>query len=71
MVEVEEKAKALKLLNKIEPREAESLRLHYGLGGRKPLTLKEIGEKLDLTRESIRQIRRDALTNLYEYMNEE
>jgi RNA polymerase primary sigma factor len=67
----EEKVKALKLLNEIEPREAEVLRLHYGLGGRKPLTLKEIGEKLDLTRERIRQIRRDALTKLYEYMTEE
>jgi RNA polymerase sigma factor (sigma-70 family) len=67
----EEKVKALKLLNEIEPREAEILRLHYGLGGRKPLTLKEIGEKMDLTRERIRQIRRDALTKLYEYMTEE
>ncbi len=71
LVALEEKVKALKLLNEIEPREAEILRLHYGLGGRKPLTLKEIGEKLDLTRERIRQIRRDALTKLYEYMTEE
>ncbi|MBN2183482.1 MAG: RNA polymerase sigma factor RpoD/SigA [Sedimentisphaerales bacterium] len=68
---LEEKIKALKLLNEIDPREAEVLKLHYGLGGRKPLTLKEIGEKLDLTRERIRQIRRDALTKLYEYMTEE
>ena len=71
LVALEEKVKALKLLNDIEPREAEILRLHYGLGGRKPLTLKEIGEKMDLTRERIRQIRRDALTKLYEYMTEE
>lgn len=68
---LEEKVKALKLLNDIEPREAEVLRLHYGLCGGKPLTLKEIGEKMDLTRERIRQIRRDALTRLYEYMTEE
>ncbi len=68
---LEEKVKALKLLNDIEPREAEVLRLHYGLGGRKPLTLKEIGQRMDLTRERIRQIRRDALTKLYEYMTEE
>jgi RNA polymerase sigma factor (sigma-70 family) len=71
LVALEEKVKAVKLLSKIEPREAEVLRLHYGLGGRKPLTLKEIGEKLDLTRERIRQIRRDALTKLYELMSEE
>jgi len=71
LVAVEEKAKALGLLNEIDPREADVLRLHYGLGGNKPLSLKEIGKKLGLTRERIRQIRRDALTRLYECMNEE
>jgi RNA polymerase primary sigma factor len=71
LVADEEKAKALRLLNKIEPREADVLRLHYGLGGNKSMTLREIGKKLDLTRERIRQIRRDALTKLYEYMNDE
>jgi len=67
---VEEKAKALRLLNKIDPRDADILRMHYGLDGNKPMSLKEIGKKLGLTRERIRQIRRDALTMLYEYMNE-
>ena len=71
LIAVEEKLKALKLLNEIDPREADVLRLHYGLDGKKPMSLKEIGKKLGLTRERIRQIRRDALTNLYEYMNEE
>ncbi|MFC1781501.1 RNA polymerase sigma factor RpoD/SigA [Planctomycetota bacterium] len=71
LVAHEEKLKALRLLNEIDSREADVLKLHYGLGGKKPLTLKEIGEKLNLTRERIRQIRRDALTKLYEYMNEE
>jgi len=70
MVQDEEKAKAVRLLDKIEPREAEVLRLHYGLGGRMPMTLKEIGKKMGLTRERIRQIRRDALTRLYECMEE-
>ena len=70
LVASEEKAKALRLLDEIEPREADILRLHYGLAGRKPMSLKEIGKKLGLTRERIRQIRRDALTKLYEYMNE-
>ncbi len=70
LVEVEEKAKALRLLNDIDPRDADILRMHYGLDGNKPMSLKEIGKKLGLTRERIRQIRRDALTMLYEYMNE-
>ena len=71
LVANEEQAKALRLLNEIEPREADILRLHYGLDGNKPMTLREIGKKLGLTRERIRQIRRDALTKLYEYMNDE
>ena len=68
LVQSEEKAKAVRLLDEIEPREAEVLKLHYGLDGGHPLTLKEIGLKLGLTRERIRQIRRDALTRLYECM---
>lgn len=66
----EEKAKALRLLDKIAPREAGILKLHYGLDGHKPLTLKQISEKMGLTRERIRQIQREALTKLYDYMNE-
>ncbi len=71
LVADEEKAKVLRLLNEIDPRQADILMLHYGLAGRKPMTLKEIGEKLGLTRERIRQIHHEALTKLYEYMNEE
>jgi len=71
LVQDEEKAKALRLLNELDPREADVLRLHYGIGEKRPLSLKEIGAKLGLTRERIRQIRRDALTSLYEYMEGE
>jgi RNA polymerase primary sigma factor len=71
LIAVEEKLKALRLLNEIDPREADVLRLHYGLDGKKPMSLKEIGKQMGLTRERIRQIRRDALTNLFEYMNED
>jgi RNA polymerase primary sigma factor len=67
----EEQGKALRLLDEIEPREADILRLHYGLDGRKPMTLREIGKKLGLTRERIRQIQHEALAKLHEYMNEE
>jgi RNA polymerase primary sigma factor len=68
---VEEKLKAVKLLNEIDPREASILRLHYGLDGNKPMPLKDIAKQMGLTRERIRQIRRDALTKLYEFMNED
>ncbi len=71
LVEDEEKAKALRLLDELDERAAEVLKLHYGIGGQRALTLKEIGRKMGLTRERIRQIRRDALTSLYEYMEGE
>jgi len=71
LVADEEKAKVLRLLNEIEPREADVLRLHYGLDGQTALSLKEIGRRFGLTRERIRQIQRGALTKLYEFMNEE
>ena len=38
-------------------REGEVVRLYFGLSGRYPLTLEEIGEKFDLTRERVRQIK--------------
>jgi len=67
----EELAMAVELLSEIEPREAEVLTLRFGLGGNEPLTLKEIGRKIGLTRERVRQIQRDALTKLNEFMTDE
>jgi RNA polymerase sigma factor (sigma-70 family) len=64
----EELKKAIKLLSEIDPREAEVLTLRFGLNGIEPLTLKQIGAKLGLTRERIRQIQRSALAKLNELM---
>jgi len=66
----EETAKVLSLLDEIDEREALILRLHYGLFDNNPMSLKDIGNKIGLTRERIRQILRGALTKLYEFMNE-
>ncbi|HAH56594.1 MAG TPA: RNA polymerase subunit sigma, partial [Bacteroidales bacterium] len=41
-------------------READVVRLYFGLGGEHPLTLEEIGERFDLTRERVRQIKEKA-----------
>lgn len=38
--------------------------LHYGLGGRPPLLLKEIGQQLKVSGERVRQLRNDALVLL-------
>ncbi len=50
--------------NQLSPREAQILRMRYGIGGQQPRTLKEIGKKYNLSRERIRQIERRALSNL-------
>lgn len=64
----EEIKKAVSLLGELEPREAEVLILRFGLDGRAPLTLKQIGKKLNLTRERARQIQHSALAKLNELM---
>jgi RNA polymerase primary sigma factor len=50
-----------KILLHIGEREADILRLRFGLDGHDPMTLKEIGERVGLTRERVRQIERDTL----------
>lgn len=59
------------LLNGINPREAEILRMRFGLGYENAMTLKEIGEILGLTRERVRQIQNEALKKLFVIMNKE
>ena len=57
------------LLARIDIREAEILRLRFGLDDGQPLTLKEIGEKVGLTRERVRQIESEALRKLNSYLS--
>ncbi|MEQ9453531.1 MAG: RNA polymerase sigma factor RpoD/SigA [Phycisphaeraceae bacterium] len=52
------------LLEAIDDREARILRLRYGLDGNEPMTLKEIGAEIGLTRERVRQIEIEALRKL-------
>jgi RNA polymerase primary sigma factor len=59
------------LLDKMDKREAAVLRLRFGLQGEEPKTLKEIGERLGLTRERVRQIESEALSKLSESMTAE
>lgn len=66
-------ARLSELLDAIDEREATILRLRYGLSehGSEPLTLKEIGKIVGLTRERVRQIEREALQKLYTVMSGE
>jgi RNA polymerase primary sigma factor len=51
-------------LNTLTRREAEVIRLYYGLNGRHSHTLEEIGEKFNITRERIRQIKEKGIKRL-------
>lgn len=51
-------------LGTLHPREAEVTRLYFGIGREKALTLEEIGERFNLTRERVRQIKEKALRKL-------
>lgn len=56
-------------LSILAPREVEVLSAYYGLNGYKPLTLEEIGELYNLTRERVRQIKERAIRRLRKSYN--
>jgi len=51
-------------LHTLTAREADVIRLYFGLTGENPLTLEEIGTRFDLTRERVRQIKEKGLRRL-------
>jgi RNA polymerase primary sigma factor len=54
----------LKRIEELDQRASTILKLRFGLGGGEPMTLKEIGVVLGLTRERVRQIESETLANL-------
>lgn len=58
------KTEIQRALSRLTARESEVLTLYYGLNGHPALTLEELGEKLHLTRERIRQIKEKATLRL-------
>jgi len=51
-------------LTTLTEREADVIRLYFGLGSKHAMTLEEIGEKFDLTRERVRQIKEKGIRRL-------
>ena len=58
------------VLAELEPREAEIIMLRFGLDGSKPLTLEEVGDRFDVTRERIRQIQSLAIRRMRELLTD-
>ncbi len=52
------------ILSGLTEKEAEVIRLYFGIGGERSATLEEIGERFNLTRERVRQIKEKAIRNL-------
>jgi RNA polymerase primary sigma factor len=53
-----------RLLDTLNPREQEILRIRYGIDGRTPCTLEQLGRRFRLSRERIRQLERQAILKL-------
>jgi RNA polymerase primary sigma factor len=54
----------MELVNALDDREAEILNLRFGLDGRPPRTLAEVGRRFHVTRERVRQLQNAALHRL-------
>ncbi len=52
------------VIDTLRPNEARVIRMRYGLNGAKPMSLKEVGEECELTKERIRQIEKHAIVRL-------
>ncbi|MEM8549271.1 MAG: RNA polymerase sigma factor RpoD/SigA [Verrucomicrobiota bacterium] len=52
------------MLDALDPREAEIIRLRFGIGGNRPKTLEEVGQHFNITRERVRQLQNMALQRM-------
>lgn len=66
-----EKERVEGLLAAIGKREADVIKKRFGLEIGEPMTLKDIGKELHLSRERVRQIERDALRKLHKIISQE
>lgn len=70
LIESDDLERILVRLDQLEEREATVIRMRFGLEPYSPLTLREVGENLGLTRERVRQLENSALMKLMEKLVE-
>ncbi len=70
LIKESESTRIIAILESLEERESKILRLRHGLNGDDPMTLKEIGAAIGLTRERVRQIECEALRKIKECLGE-
>ncbi len=70
LIESDDLERVFKQLDELDHREAAVIRLRFGLDEEGPMTLREIGEQLGLTRERVRQLENQALTKLIDSIGE-
>jgi RNA polymerase primary sigma factor len=69
LIETDDLDRIFERLDHLEYREATVIRMRFGLDPYDPMTLREVGEKLGLTRERVRQLENQALLKLMQSLN--
>ena len=70
LIEADDLERILQRLDEMEEREASVVRMRFGLEPFAPMTLREVGENLSLTRERVRQLENQAITKLVASLTE-
>jgi RNA polymerase primary sigma factor len=69
LIETDDLDRIFERLDHLECREATVIRMRFGLEPYDPMTLREVGERLNLTRERVRQLENQALLKLMQALN--
>ena len=64
LIEADDLERILLRLDELDEREGMVIRMRFGLEPYSPMTLREVGENLGLTRERVRQLENQALAKL-------
>lgn len=70
LIEADDLDRILEFLGALDDREATVIRMRFGLDSYDPMTLREVGENLGLTRERVRQLENQALQKLIAALSE-